>query len=268
MKKFIKPLLVAIIFLIMQGVAGGITGLILVITKPEFLEAVKAGNEAEITSAIPASWLAYTIDVSGILTVIIASAMKLINWNTVFCWDKKQASKSWLPLIAAIAGIFSIAVFEENLQLEDELAEQFASMMHSVVGIISISIVGPIIEELCFREAIMGGLLRKGVKPWVAIGLSAAIFGLIHGNPVQIVGAGLMGVIFGIVYYKSGNIILSSVLHILNNSFATFIALTYGMETSLSDIFGSNTITIVSGIICAIFSIALFVRYWKCEKLN
>lgn len=266
MKKFIKPLLVAIIYLIAQGIAGGIIGLLVFITEPAFMEAAKAGNEAEIESAIPPSWLACMIIVSGLLTVIIASAMKLINWKTAFHWNKKQASEAWLPLIAAITGIFAITVFEEQLQLEDQLADQFASMMHSTAGILGISLFGPIIEELCFREALMGGLIRRGMKPWLAIFISAAIFGLIHGNPVQIVGAGLIGIILGTIYYKSGNIVLTSILHVINNSFATFLAITYGMDTSLSEITGSTTATIVSGIICAVFSTALFVRYWKFAK--
>lgn len=263
MKKFIKPLLVAIIYLITQGIAGGILGFILLITKPEFAEAAKAGN---IASVFPPNWLALAILLAGLLTVIIASAMKLINWKTAFSWDKKQASGAWLPLIASIAGIFAITIFEEQLQLEDQLAEQFASMMHSTAGIIGISLFGPIIEEICFREALMGGLIRRGMKPWLAIFISAAIFGLIHGNPVQIVGAGSIGVILGIIYYKSGNIVLTSILHVINNSFATFLAITYGMDTSLSDITGSTTATIISGIICAIFSTALFIRYWKFAK--
>lgn len=265
MKKFIKPLLVAIIYLITQGIVGGILGLTLLIAKPGFTEAAKAGDE-EIASVFPPSWLALAILLAGLLTVIIASAMKLINWKTAFSWDKKQASGAWLPLIASIAGIFAITVFEEQLQLEDQLADQFASMMHSTAGIIGISLFGPIIEEICFREALMGGLIRRGMKPWLAIFISAAIFGLIHGNPIQIVGAGLIGVIFGIIYYKSGNIVLTSILHVINNSFATFLAITYGMDTSLNDITGSTTATIILGFICAVFSTALFIRYWKFAK--
>lgn len=266
MKKYIKPILLIVIYMIMQGIAGGVMAGILLITNADYAGAVKAGDAAKLAAAIPASCLAMSIMVSGILTVIIASVMKLINWKTVFSWDKEQASRAWLPLVAALAGIFAITVLEEQLQLEDNLEEQFASMMHSTIGILSISLVGPIVEEFCFREALMGGMLRKGMKPWMAIGLSAAIFGLVHANPVQIFGAALIGIILGIIYYKSGNIILTSILHIFNNSLATFLAVTFGMDATLSDVMGGTTICIVSGILCAVISIALFVRYWKCTE--
>lgn len=266
MKKYIKPILIAVIYLVSQGIAGGIMSGILLATNPSYEEVLASGNQENAMLAIPASWLAVTILASGIVTVIVASAMKLINWNTVFRWNREQASNAWLPFLAAVAGIFAIIVFEEQLQLTDILEEQFAGMMHSAIGILSISLFAPIIEELCFREAIMGGLLRKGIKPWLAIAISAIIFGLIHANPVQIVGAGLMGVIFGVIYYRSSNIVLTSILHVLNNSFATFVALTYGMNVSMSDLVGGNTVAIISGSLCAIFSFILFIRYWKYSK--
>lgn len=266
MKKFIKPILLAIIYLIMQGIAGGVIGGIALVTNPEATNALQSGDTTSFTSAIPPSWLAISVILSGILTVLIASAMKLIDWKGAFRFDRQQAHSAWLPISAAIAGFFAIIVFEEQLQLADNLQNEFADMMHSVVGALMISVIGPIIEELCFREAIMGSLIRQGSRPWVAILFSAIVFGLIHANPVQIVGAGLMGILLGIIYYKSGNIVLTSILHILNNSFATITALTFGIDATMSDLIGGPTVAIVSAIICAIYSIAMFVRYLTHTK--
>lgn len=265
MKTYIKPILIAVIYIIMQAIAGIALIPVCAVFNPALGEAIASGDAAAATAAIPASWLAISVMLSGVATVIAASLMKLISWKTAFRIDGKQASEAWLPILAAITGIVAITVFEEQLQLEDILKQEFSGMMHSTVGIIAISLIAPIIEELCFREGIMGGLLRRGAKPWVAIAVSAAIFGLIHGNPVQIVGAGLMGVIFGIIYYKSGNIVLTTLLHVLNNSLATVLTLTYGMNASFSDFVGGTTVAIISGILCAVFSVAMFVRYWKLD---
>lgn len=266
MKKFIKPIILVIIYFIMQGVAGAIIGGIALVTNPDAANAIQIGDANALTKIIPASWLAFSVIVSGILTVLIAWAMKLISWKTVIRFDRQQASSAWLPIIAAIAGIFAIIVLEEQLQLTDILQNEFADMMHSALGVLMICVVGPIVEELCFREAIMGSLIRKGTRPWVAILFSAVIFGLIHANPVQIVGAGLMGIIFGIIYYKSGNIVLTTLLHILNNSFATISALVFGKDATMSDLIGGSTVAIVSGIICTIFCIAMLIRYWTHTK--
>lgn len=256
MKKFIKPLLAVVIYLVVQGITGGFIGIVYALIKPEFAEALSSGN-------IPAGYLAVSTMVAGIISIAIIHSMKLINWSTVFKCGKVQSSNFWFPLIAAIAGLFSITVFEEQLQLENLMKDQFEGMMNSVIGVFSISIFVPIIEELCFREAVLGGMLRKGVRPWVAIAISALVFGLAHLNPVQIVGGGLIGLILGIIYFKSGNIVLTTILHIFNNSLATCLALKFGMDATLSDIVGSSTVAIIIGIICAVLCVTLFVRYWK-----
>lgn len=74
----------------------------------------------------------------------------------------------------------------EALDLTDTNQELFISMSHNIFGVLSIAIVVPILEEVLFRGAIEGHLLRKGWSPKWAILVSALIFGIIHGNPAQI----------------------------------------------------------------------------------
>ena len=263
MKRYFKPILLAVVFLVMQGLAGIVMGGILLCVNPDFKEAALSGSQEGAMGAMPVEWTAAATIMAGILSLIVASSMKLISWPTAFRWDRRKASAVWLPTVAAVLGIFAINVLEEQLQLANWLENEFAGMMHSTVGILTICLVAPVVEELCFREAVMGGLLRNGVKPWIAILVSAVLFGLIHVNPVQIVGAGLMGIILGIIYYKAGNIVLATALHVLNNSVATLMALAFGMDATLTDGIGSAVVVSAAGLLSAACSIALFARYWR-----
>lgn len=73
---------------------------------------------------------------------------------------------------------------------------------------------GPIAEELLFR-----GLVLRTLKPWgkqTAILISAIVFGLFHGNVVQIPFAFAVGVVLGYVAVEY-SITWAIVLHIINN---------------------------------------------------
>ena len=93
-----------------------------------------------------------------------------------------------------------------------------------------IAIVVPILEEVLFRGAIEGHLLRKGWSPKWAILVSALIFGIIHGNPAQIPFAFLIGLLFGWLYYRTGSLVPGIVGHIINNSFGAWTMFTATRE--------------------------------------
>ena len=77
-----------------------------------------------------------------------------------------------------------------------------------------VGLAAPLFEELVFR-----GLLMRSIEPYgqrLAIVLSALLFGLYHGNPVQTPYAFLVGLVLGYVAMEY-SMLWSIVLHILNN---------------------------------------------------
>jgi membrane protease YdiL (CAAX protease family) len=139
-------------------------------------------------------------------------------------------------------------------------------MACSVVGALSIGIIGPIVEEFIFREAILGWMLRGGVNKWVAITASAIVFGLIHANPAQIPFATVIGFIFGIIYYKTGNIVITSILHILNNSTAVLLMVLQGEEaedTKLGDLLGGPVMSLAICIPLLAVGVNCLRVFWK-----
>ena len=117
-------------------------------------------------------------------------------------------------------------------ELEQTLAEttekytNFESFPEFIVGLIAISILPGIGEELLFR-----GVLQNGLKKWtknihVAIWVSAFIFSAIHMQFYGLVPRMLLGALFGYIYFWSGSIWYAIIAHMANNGIAVIIAYT------------------------------------------
>ncbi len=122
-----------------------------------------------------------------------------------------------------------------------DLYEMFSKMMEQMSDDISVMVVlavimAPIFEEIVFRGIIQKGLINKGLKPMKGIWISAFVFGLVHGNPWQFVGAVLLGFVLGIVYYKTKSLLMPMLLHAFNNGVST-ILMYYGKTESFSEFF-------------------------------
>ena len=85
------------------------------------------------------------------------------------------------------------------------------------------SFFAPIIEEIIFRGIIQKGMINNGVKPRNAILVSAFIFGIVHFNPWQFIGAFLLGIVLGVVYFKTKSLLMSIFLHFFNNTIAAIM---------------------------------------------
>ncbi|HBU12008.1 MAG TPA: hypothetical protein DEB31_04575 [Clostridiales bacterium] len=83
-------------------------------------------------------------------------------------------------------------------------------------SIFTICFFGPVIEELVFRKLLIDRLARYG--EWVAVFMSALLFGLFHGNFLQFFYAFGLGLAFGHLYYKTGRIWYTILLHCVINT--------------------------------------------------
>ena len=100
------------------------------------------------------------------------------------------------------------------------------------VNFICVSLFAPFFEEWLCRGMVLRGLLGHGTKPWLAIVVSAIFFAAIHMNPWQAIPAFALGLLFGYVYYKTGSLKLTMLMHFTNNT----IALCLGHIESLKDV--------------------------------
>lgn len=267
MKKYLMPLIPILVFNILQAIGGVIAFAIDAISDiDKATAAFKTHDQAAIMGIMTPEALAWTVAITGVISVAIISLFKLINWKTVV--NFKQVDWKWaiIGLVGALVGVFASDILEEMLDLPNILEDQFISISQTTIGFIAIGIVGPIVEEFIFRESILGYMTRKGVNKWTAIIISAVIFGLIHGNPAQVVFAGIMGIVLGILYYKTGNIILPAILHMINNSVSVIIMASMGEDSkdaSLVDLIGGQTSAIINIIACSVICAAILYLFWK-----
>ncbi|MCB4235379.1 CPBP family intramembrane metalloprotease [Kaistella anthropi] len=139
----------------------------------------------------------------------------------------------------------------------------FSKMMEQMTNdkatmIVMAVIMAPIFEEIVFRGIIQKGLINKGTKPGVAIAISSIVFGLVHGNPWQFVGAVLLGSVLGFVYYKTKSLLLPIFLHAFNN-LCSSVLIFYGNTESFADFFKVSewVILFVGIVLFAVFTICL-----------
>ncbi|MBO4564459.1 MAG: CPBP family intramembrane metalloprotease [Bacteroidaceae bacterium] len=172
-------------------------------------------------------------------------------------------------LIATFAGAVSTGCLGQALGVEDTLEDTMQGLANNPVGVITIVLIGPLSEEIIFRHGMLGGMLRRGVNPWIAILVSSLLFGIIHWNPIQILFASALGVMLGILYTKSQSIIPSLLYHIINNGFAVAVMLITGKEQDpTADIFETPPVLYSAAVVAAAICIPLFIYYWRKPTLN
>ncbi len=229
MKKVIYPIFAVVVFLILQALAGVAVAVIIIVSNPgEAKEIMGSGDPNSFMNLITPEALGWAIALSGIVSVGIVALLKMIDWKNVLCFKCINWKWGVISIIASIVCIFCLGILEEIADLPNLMEDTFTDMSNSLTGALCIGLIGPIVEEFIFREAILGYMLRGGINKWVAIIASALVFGIIHLNPAQVPFAAAMGIIFGIIYYKTGNIVIPCILHILNNSVAVWQMYTLG----------------------------------------
>ena len=100
---------------------------------------------------------------------------------------------------------------------------------------LSVVLVGPILEELVFRGAIVSYLLAHSTRV-SALLFSSFLFGMIHFSLDQIILASIAGIFLGYAYMKSKNIIVPIFFHVLNNGIYFFLKF-YGDISSVFELF-------------------------------
>lgn len=131
----------------------------------------------------------------------------------------------YLLLFMAAAGavvglnlLYGLTGFIDVSATYQEVAEsQFAANL--LVGLLCYGLITPVAEELLFRGIIHNGL-RRFLNPGVAILVSAAIFGIYHGNVVQATYGFLMGCLLAYGYEYFGKFAVPVLIHIVANVLA------------------------------------------------
>ena len=122
--------------------------------------------------------------------------------------------------LASNIPVYIVVAFLQSLGFSGDTPSypQTDSAAANILYAVLIAVLAPLFEEFVFRGIILGKLRRFGNG--VAIFGSAVLFGLFHGNFIQIPFAFLCGLALGYVVVRTGSLWASIAVHFLNNSFS------------------------------------------------
>lgn len=108
-----------------------------------------------------------------------------------------------------------------------------SNIFEATLVILVVALTPALCEEVFFRGFVQKSFEQK-YKPYLAIVITAAFFGLYHFNPYGLVALIALGAYFGYAAYKSQSIFIPIILHFLNNFLAISIYLIWGSEELIS----------------------------------
>ena len=166
--------------------------------------------------------------IAFIFPFIIYSKMMGERMSEISSFNKPKEKKLVFPLVLMGLGVcgFSNAVVSgagailQNFGFNYEMTrtENPTNVFGIILSFVATAITPALVEEFAMRGAVMGSLRKYGDS--FAIITSALIFGLMHGNLVQIPFAFILGLFFGFAVIKSGTIWTAIIIHFLNNLFS------------------------------------------------
>lgn len=270
--KFSPVVLTVLIFLLAQtlGTALSFCTALLLFAETGTTAANSLNISAlELTSAGPLPTTLMSLSLMGVnLIAVLGCHLFLHNIrlkSTIYVnpinWRATLLATSSYILCAT-----SLSILTEGVELPDSMEQMSKAMAQNTWGLLALIVVGPISEELLFREAIEGEMLRRNASPWAAILASALAFSIIHLNLAQGLYALPLGILLGIIRYKTGNILLTTVLHMLNN--ATVALQLRATDSSLSDLsyrdlLGGEHTALAVMLLLAILSTVLTRVFWN-----
>ena len=141
--------------------------------------------------------------------------------------------KGILLTVLAVAGTLAASVLLEAVNhFLPEVSEDLKKTLEALsdaplwISLLCTAVFAPFFEEWMCRGIVLRGLLNNGKKPLnpaLAIVISAFFFAAIHGNLWQGITAFLIGCLLGYVYYRTGSLKLTMLMHCANNTLSIIL---------------------------------------------
>lgn len=178
---------------------------------------------------------------------------------------KMAAATVTISLALALLANFFADLFVGGISLFGiknyaEMDFEITNPVEIILNIIAISIIPALSEEFAFRGIILSRLRKYG--DGFAVFISALLFGLLHGNIVQIPFAFIVGLGLAFVTIKTSSIVPAIITHFLNNLSSVIISIIEEnklMNEEIADGFYYMFLIIV-------FILAVFISYKLSQK--
>ena len=218
-KGILDVILYIIIFAVVQiAVLYAGAGIWAAVKQEGYVETVVA-----VSNGSNAVLLALATVFSNVITLVIFLKTKWTPLTRDYLQSKPWTALLWVALFTLGTIIPLEFTYEQlGLEMDANTSKVFESLVKEPWGYVAVGILAPLAEEIVFRGAILRTLLGMVSKKnhWVAIMVSAAIFGAAHGNAAQFVNALLMGLLLGWMYYRTKSLVPGILMHWVNNTMA------------------------------------------------
>ena len=249
---------------------GGLLGFILTLIMGLFMSP-QALKDYSTLVVYPAQFLPAMVYAAN-------KSRKNMIFDAGFSLDNRHFAPYSFALIILITVVMTVAsmfVFDLpnywNVQLTNKssvLAKFYDLLMETMkqltggpfwASFLLVAIFAPIFEEWLCRGMVLRGLLTK-MKPANAIIISAIFFAVIHANPWQALNAFLIGLTMGYVYYKTGSLVLTMIMHFVNNGSAVVMSNIESIKDYeyLIDIVGKQNYTIIFLVSCCVLAACIY----------
>lgn len=151
-------------------------------------------------------------------------------------YEKPTVLKIIIILLMAVFVQFGVtnilniteALFPSLFETYDQLMNLIGVQEPTILTLLSVAILAPIVEELCFRGLTLR-LFKKAIdKFWIVNILQALLFGIIHMNLVQGSYAFVIGLILGYLYEKYHSVFICMLFHFGINGSAFLVDIFMG----------------------------------------
>ena len=218
-KGIMDVVLYLVIFIVVQiAVLYAGAGIWTAVKQEGYMETVVA-----VSNGSNAVLLALATVFSNVITLVIFLKTKWTPLTRDYLQSKPWTALLWVALFTLGTIIPLEFTYEQlGLEMDANTSKVFESLVKEPWGYVAVGILAPLAEEIVFRGAILRTLLGMMSRKnhWVAIMISAALFGAVHGNAAQFVNALLMGLLLGWMYYRTKSLVPGILMHWVNNTMA------------------------------------------------
>lgn len=191
--------------------------------------------------------------------------------SSVYTASKGTVLCALVAAIATLAAGFLTDLFSLVLPPMSEALKMTLERMtggNLVINLLAVSVLAPLFEEWLCRGMVLRGMLKHNIKPVWCILVSAVCFGLLHGNLQQGLPAFAFGLLFGYVYYRTGSLKLTMLMHCVNNTVALVLSRIDALEDmdSWMDVMG--TWPYVGVCIVSAIAVCLCIRFFRKDACS
>jgi membrane protease YdiL (CAAX protease family) len=124
-----------------------------------------------------------------------------------------------IGVLSVILFAVLLARFEAGAEREILRATAGGTALWRAALFVMVGVYSPIVQEIVFRGLLLQGLLQR-MRAWVAIGVSSAVFALVHGadGSGAVINAFLVGIVLGVLYLRFRSLAAPVTAHVATNS--------------------------------------------------